>query len=312
MKLAKYIVITIICAAIIATVSTFILNKGLRSSSTDFYEKINTLRDGNNRLDAVVIGSSRALVHVDPKVFDSITGIRSYNSGVNAATIKTCFNLIMVALNKQPMLKHVLLNIDYTMFDMSQDPYKDVYYYPFDREIPALMLSSTGSNHIIHSMRFLDISLHDDYTKSAALQGLLQPSKLGSITNRGFYPSTETFIMPDEKNLLKHEQVFPSEGRQVLANIINECKKRNVDLFLFISPYYKPYHPSLYISNYNEITGEIKKIALENGIPLSDFTDIPIASDSSYFANTTHLNFKGAEIFSQLLAIDFLKQILRK
>ena len=309
MKLLKYFVTIIIAALLIAAGLSFLINKGLKRSSIDFYRKINYVLNDKTNIDILLVGSSRILTNIDPHIIDSITKLHSYNSGLNAATIKTCFNIITAGIKKQSHLKYIILNIDYNMFRPGIDPYKDAYYYPFTSDGSTFVYSKTPAN-TIHKIKFLDVAAYDDYAKYAALRGIVSPTQ---NTGNGFFPHSEQgFAIPDNKLLQSDTEKYNEQDRQLLEKIINMCKEKNVELMLVIAPYQKNYAPVLFIKNYSEIVEWVTISAKKNAAYFFDYTQLPLAAETSYFYNSWHLNIKGATAYSKQVGNDLKQFIIQK
>ena len=188
MQLVKYFFTVIMASFIIAGTGTWLINKGLVRSGVDFYGKINAAGDSTKETDLMLVGSSRMLVQMDPKIIDSVTGLNAYNYGFNAGTIKTCYNIIKYGLQFQKKAKAIVLNIDYNMFNTDMDPYKDAYYYPFEDKVKGMIMNNTGKSSLIHALKFLDISLYDDFVKFAAIDGIIRPGRNVAGLYKGYYP----------------------------------------------------------------------------------------------------------------------------
>jgi hypothetical protein len=93
-----------------------------------------------------------------------------------------------------------------------------------------------------------------------------------------------------------------------LENIIDLCKEKNITLFIINSPVF---HET------NEIARtlpEIAQISLEiihrNNVNFIDLSDEPtFAGHPELFADKAHLNYKGAKIFSNMLATKIAKTL---
>lgn len=309
MKLLKYFVTIIITSLIITGGLSFLINKGLKRSSIDFYGKINYVLNDKTNIDILLVGSSRILTNIDPRIIDSITQLKSYNSGLNAATIKTCYNIITAGIKTQSHLKYIILNIDYNMFKPGIDPYKDAYYYPYTADDNTFVYSNTTAN-TIHKIKFLDVATYDDYAKYAAIRGIVSPAQ---NTGNGFSPHGEQgFAIPDNKLLQADTEKYNEEGHQLLKKIINMCKEKNVELMLVVAPYQKNYAPGLFIKNYDEILEWVKISATKSGAYYFDYTQLPLAADTSYFYNSWHLNIKGATEYSKQVGDDLKQFIMQK
>jgi len=308
MKLTRYLLTVFAISFLITWGASWVTNKGLLSSQVDFYGKMNAASDTGKHTNILIIGSSRALVHLDTRIIDSVTGWHSYNYGLNAATIKTCFNVIKYALHYQKQARGVILNIDYNMFDISQDPYKDAYYYPFERKMQEFLMTDSTTNRYIHRLSLFDISLYDDFVKYAAIDGLVRPGRKIEGVYNGYYPhqNLTDFIEPTEELLKKAEIKIEESGISILHDIVQLCKERNVKLALVTAPYYKKDFPV----NYYKLQAKISGIAKQKGILFLDCTSLPIIANKTYFYNSNHLNVKGASFYSLIVADSIKKYMI--
>lgn len=89
-----------------------------------------------------------------------------------------------------------------------------------------------------------------------------------------------------------------------LRKIIDYCRDNNVVVFLTRSPQHKEY-PYLRIEN------DFHNIRLQkfSDVEFLDFNDFPMPND--YFADTGHLNYKGANIFSSAISKLFEDDLLK-
>lgn len=304
MRLFKYISVIILISLALAAVTTIIINKGLRRSSIDFYGKINTVNNPETGINILFVGSSRTLTNINPAIIDSITHLKSYNAGLNAATVKTSYNIIASAAQNQPQLTTIVLNIDFSMLYPEADPYKDPYYYAYTSENKNILLTDNSKSNKIHRIKIFDITAYDDYVIYASLRGLLNNA---DFNNNGFVPHSEPGFSIDTSVIPKGLQPFSKNGKAIFNNIIALCKQKNISLIMVIAPYVRQYAPWLYISNYNKIIDEVKNTATKNLIPLFDYSSSDFGNDKSYFYNAWHLNIKGAKAYSIRVGNDLRK-----
>ncbi len=301
MRLPKYITTVVLVSLALAAITTIIVNLGLQRSSIDFYGKINTVNNPSEDINILLAGSSRTLTNVNPRIIDSVTHLTSYNAGLNAATIKTCYNIISLAIQNQPHLKTIVLNVDYNMFQPERDPYKDPYYYAYTYANNNIILTDSNTANKLHKLKIFDITAYDDYVIYASLRGLI--SSKSSNDNKGFMPHTQTgFVVPDTSLIPKGYELPSKKGEIIFRKIIALCKAKKIILILVIAPFVKRYAPVLYISNYNTIINRIKEIALQNQVTFTDYSSTKIADDTSCFFNSWHLNLKGSGLYSLQVA----------
>ena len=309
MKLVYYYSIVIASSLCITGTAGWIIKKGLHKSGVHFYDKMNSAADAKNNTEIILAGSSRTLYQLNPKIIDSITGLNSFNYGLNMASIKTCYNVIRYAIQHQPFAKLVILNIDYSMFGVEKDPYKDAYYYPYENDTTAFIMEDTGKTSILHQLKLFDISLYDDYVKYAGIDGFVRPGRHEPGEYKGFLPHNDLtdFAASGLKNRFKHDAPVSEKGFQLLIKIIDLCRQNNKQLILVQAPYANSYFPANYFDNFYQIINKTDSIAQQNNIPFFKYTNLPIANDNGYFYNSNHLNIKGANIYSKILAADINK-----
>ncbi len=304
MQLIKYFVTIFTAVFLIVWAASWVTNKGLRRSHVDFYVTMNAASDTSKQTNFAIFGSSRALVHLDTRVIDSTTGLHSYNYGLNGASIKTCFNTMLYALQFQKHLKLAMLNIDLNFFEVSSDPYKDAYYYPFEKKISGFLMNDTTNSRLIHKLKFFDISLYDDYTKYAAIDGWLRPQRPVDGNYNGYTPQNTVYdfkVLTINSSERKPIEVYDSSFKQ-LNDIIVMCKSKGIQLAFVIAPYYKECFPDKYYTNYYELMQKTRQIARQNDVIFLDYSAIPLSSDKSSFYNGNHMNSKGARIYTLIVA----------
>ena len=89
-----------------------------------------------------------------------------------------------------------------------------------------------------------------------------------------------------------------------METLFKEIQADNIPIVMAISPVYRNAEgPEMYEEAY--------RISKAYNIPVVDYRDFElISSDSSYFQDGVHMNTKGAELFSSLIASD-LKHFLK-
>jgi len=312
MQLVRYLFTVIIAAVLLAAAITWVTNSGLRRSGVDFYGKMNAASKAANQTNLILVGSSRVLKHLDPAIIDSATGLNSYNYGLNSGTIKTWYNIINYALIFQKNVKAVVLNIDYNMFDIARDPYKDAYYYPFEKDAAGILMNDSGTVRLVHNAKVFDISLYDDYAKYAAIDGWLRAGRIAQGAYKGYYPNRQLNNFEDiaDAGRVKKDILVSEAGVKLLTDCIELCKKNNVKLILVMAPYFNRYFPGKYFENFGTIVNNVKEIARQNNIPFFDYTGMGLANDQQYFYNVNHLNSSGAAVYSRAVA-DSIKSYLK-
>lgn len=304
MQLLKYFVTVLLAVLLLTCLATWLANKGLNRSGVDFYGKLNATTDTGKHTSLLLVGSSRALVQLNPLIFDSVTGLNSYNYGLNAGSIKTWANIIQAAVTFQKQTTVVVLNIDYNTFDIDADPYKDAYYYPFELKLQDAIFTSSNKIKLVHKLKLFDVSLYDDYAKYAAVDGWIRPGRVAAGGYKGFYPYPPANTMQPFTGVDTSKRYFiiSPAGLKLLQNCMQLCNKSNVKLVLVMAPYFKKYSPEKYFLNFQNLKDSVQQLAKQNNVPFFDYTNTSFSNEQTYFYDVTHLNSQGANIYSLLVA----------
>jgi hypothetical protein len=121
----------------------------------------------------------------------------------------------------------------------------------------------------------------------------------GSIKNFGGYKHLvrDKLNLDTELNLYKEQPVEKSPVQEKYLRMISEvCRQHSAKLVLFSTPKYKSYNANI-DDNISQIWIQVRNsLSLDS---LADFSAF-VLPDSCY-GDLTHLNYKGAEVFSRFL-----------
>ena len=90
-----------------------------------------------------------------------------------------------------------------------------------------------------------------------------------------------------------------------MEELIKRCKKKNIKLVFTIAPEF--YKGQDYMLNRDEVINRYKTTLQKYNLPLLDYSEDTISYQQKYFYNTTHMNNKGADVFSEELGKDINK-----
>ena len=83
---------------------------------------------------------------------------------------------------------------------------------------------------------------------------------------------------------------------------LNTCEQNHIKVIFVYSPEY--IDGQHFVENRDEILGTYRRIASRHSIPFFDYSSDSISLDRSFFYNASHLNKRGAEVFTNKLARD--------
>lgn len=285
-----------------------LVSVGLRRITTSKFGALNQVVDGRVNADIVINGSSRALVHYDPRILEQATGLTTFNLGMNATHIDIQLAILRSYLkhNRKPRL--VIQNLEAFSFVTTKkgEIYDPALYIPFlgEAELSATLLEIDPAVRKWKHIPLYGYAIED--MRFTWVRGLLA---LGGIQPRedyikGFNPRNLVWTEDFERfkaavgKGLRYE-IEPA-GVQALRDLIDLCRWAGVDLILVYSPEY--FEAQGLVQNRAEIFSVFHQLSTETGVRLWDFSDSPLGRRKDLFYNSQHLNSAGAHSFSTELA----------
>lgn len=307
MKPVIQIILSIIFAGIICQLSYLQLEKGLKIYDKHKNERLSELFLKNTNYNLLFIGSSRTHSNINPRVIDSICNTNSYNAGVEGGNLFE-FKIVLEAyLQNHPPPKNLILTIDLKSFDINRRFYNYTQYLPYTNNVVLdQVLNKYGHNTTaIKYLKFLVFTNYDDYTKANAIKGLLGKSDIpyGDFQYRGYLSNSENTIQPDASSHIDApvETNISIEGRTDLETIMQLCSENKTNLIFTYAPEYE-FGLQESIANSKTVLLYIDKIAKANNIPFWRDDSLSLCTNNLLFANIGHLNKKGAQVYSGILA----------
>lgn len=278
---------------------------GLRKTEEDNYAVWNEVFSGNINADLIVMGSSRAWVHVSPKIVDSVLGINSYNLGVNGHNFKMQKCIYEVYSQNNPKPKSVVYCLDMTTLS----PQKELF--NLGQALPYIndpVVSTTTKNFI--GYRWIDY--YNPFTKYLFRHenlkiGLLEYFRLynykmtkykGYKNNVVSWDGKYDIFINNNPNGMRvdiDQEVLHSFDQYLAKN----CKD-NIETVLVFPPELK--EAQAFVLNRDSIINIYKSLSQKYNLRLIDFSNDSICLSRKYFYNSSHLNKKGAEKFTLKLA----------
>lgn len=268
----------------------------LKRSSNRVYASWHDLMQGRITSDIIILGNSRAWVQYSPAILDSILHCDSYNLGIDGSCMNRQITKYDIYRQYNQTPRMVLLNIDFFSFGFTQG-YESYQYYPFfydsivrekifpqehfswaERWCPFYRYTHLGLGNIPYDDRPLDKGFH-------AVDLPWDGSLLDEIT-----PIDIAF---DERTL------------EMLNSFLKQAREEKIQVILVYAPVF--YKAKDLFRNNDEFEIFLERIRKGYSLPILRYDDSPICLDTAFFYNATHLNKKGAELFSKQLALDLLR-----
>jgi hypothetical protein len=283
-----------------------LLTKGLRKNEVGEFQTWNHIFESKINSDVIVSGSSRAWVHISPQILDSVLNVNSYNLGIDGYP----FNMqdvrfkIYEKYNKKPQL--IIQTADFITLQRRIDSYNKSQFFPylhepllrnelkkmkgfsnFDFYIPALCYHSNLSSIYAGIAVFFNIK---DYSKDRY---------------KGYCGQEKNWNASKLKEILSGDSLVSEinpEVVQLFDLFLNHCKENEIQVIMVFSPEY--IEATNFTKNKDEVMNIYRSFSRKYNFPFLDYSRDSLCYDTTYFYNATHLNKKGAELFSLKLAND--------
>ncbi len=274
--------------------------KGLLIQTTGYYGKLNTAFFQKNSYDVIFLGSSRAEMHYNTRLFDSLTGSNSFNLSVAGASPQAAFAILKAYLFNSKAPKFLIYEVDYHYLHFTNDHIKDFNnYFPFlsNSVLRSEFNKIDGRMNQFYYNPYFSLPFTGSKNLSTGLHGWLNiPNQKDSLYYKGYFKESLRPALKFQK-VEPYEAVFNMSNRNYMDSIAGLCKQNNIHLCFVSSPIFAGGKVNL--TNKKQITDKVKNIATINGISYIDLSSLSFCNDRSLFIDHFHLNYLGANKFTE-------------
>ncbi len=301
--LIKIILFSLIIFGLAYTVDS-VISKGLQKTDLRVYQAWNDIYASNIKSNAIILGSSRAWCQYSPKILDSIMGLDFYNLGIDGHTID--YQLLRYNTYRRycPKPKYIIHNVEFSTLSITNSGYEREQFFPyvFDdsliNEVSKVKNITFIDKHIPLIRYFgyrslFELGVKSYFGKKHFFDGGLVKGYRGNKYN---WNGSEL----NKIKTIKFER--DSIAIKLFDNYLEKTKSEGIKIILVFAPIY--IEGAKKIVDYNGMYSLYKNLADKYNFLLLDYTNDSISYDKSNFYNATHMNQKGAEIFSKKLAND--------
>ncbi len=245
--------------------------------------------------DVVIFGSSRADHHYVPEIFENRLHYSCFNAGADGNYLLYSYALFNTIV-KRYSPKLIIFDIrPYELGNIASEYDRLSILLPYYQKYPEI-------RHVIELRGPFEKFKHISYIYSynslifQILKGNLGSGKSEGPELKGYTPLNKTMV--PEKIGTWDICDIPVDNNKVnlVKDIISTCKKKNIELIFVHSPIWI----TMQKSNCHNILADI---CSENGIRYIDMSnDSTFINRPDYFEDISHLNDKGARIFSNMLS----------
>lgn len=304
MKFVKYLFISLLAIFVIALIVDSYYSNQLKKMAlfSGEVQEWNRVNQGDIDVDLAVFGSSRAMIHINPTILEKELKLNTHNFGLNGSKFKMQLYRFNLYLKHNPKPKMVVWNLDTFSFSHIDEVFQPNQYVPFmlwNYKLYAYLKeyeNADWKDYVIPFYRYEDQKYWKDEIQKAAKEKV---DKNGDFRLKGFKSYNRKWNV-NWANLKAKDAEFDAEVYPLLEELIQRCQQENIQLIFTIAPEF--YKGQGYMLNRDEIVGRYQKTLQKYDLPLLDYSDDSISYQQKWFYNTTHLNDKGADEFTRILA----------
>lgn len=279
----------------------FIIDKGFyyfldKAAKLEYDQRLEKLVNGEINKELIILGSSRGADNILAGDIERATKLKTYNLSYQGADITFQHFILKTLLKYNKPPKKIVLSIDNPFeFDI-----KESLIFRIDRLQPLSKYNYINDELIYQNK-------HNLFSKIMCLSRLQKEQiTFNSYRKTSIIPIDEYGSMP-LKNKKNEEQLTfknyksvylktneSSEKLKAFKHIQGLCKDYDIELFYVFSPSLNSFNTSFF----NRFMQEVQQ---RNRIILYDTLN-PIYKNPEYFYDESHLNAKGAKIFTSELS----------
>ena len=296
-------------AFVLAVVADYIITTGLKKTDIRKYSTWNDIYKGGLDADLLVLGSSQAWCGYNTFILDSVLNLNSYNLGFDGHPLDYQIIRYNTYRRFSSKPKAILINTVFlgTLGVTADEQYEREQFFPYITD-DTLISSVADVKKITWFDRNLPLYRYFGYREDfengiSSFFGKTQFFYGGM--HKGFNSKNDKWnqgsVLPKD-TLITISIADKSEAVCMLDSFTRESCQEGIKVVFVKSPIYYPLRAKFY--NIGQVDSIYESISQKYGIPILDYSFSTIAMDSGCFVNPTHLNKKGAELFTFKLCHD--------
>lgn len=292
----------------LATIADIIVSKGLSRADKGPHYTFNRLMNERMDNDVIILGNSRAQCSYCPSVIDSVLGTNSRNLGVSGQPFGVSNFRWSLYQRNNVMPELVIINMDYMELSVNHKGVDQEQYYPYVND-PRASWAINANDFSWLDRNCPMYRYRGDYklitVALAAFAGKQLFSKWDSNLCKGYANVDSPWDgFEFAKQLAKNDTLTGACEPEAVVMLDSLCNKLKLDSVAVIFVYAPIFKGVLDHLNQEVPMAAYRDISEKYGIPMLNYTDMELCSDSTNFYNALHINNKSARFFSRQLAED--------
>lgn len=286
-----------------------VITHNLWHSKVQMLDRYNTTYWDNTDYDMIIMGSSRGMVQYSPQILDSLLGVNSYNLSCNGRCIDAQYNIFNAYCRNHAKPKVIIQNIDHLTLYMS-NMYEREQYLPYIKHDKELYNATKETERFDWSDIAIPLKRYAGYINMIS-EGLHIKNKMHNPYNeyKGYEGRERVWDGSEFKKIDTIGFGTNPEADSIFEHYLTFCKDNDIQVILVFAPIYIGATEKLG-DGQKRMEDTFQKYADRYEIPILNYIYDSINYDTLNFYNATHLNRRGAELFSTKLAHD-LKELLQ-
>lgn len=312
-KFLLHIIIFCCLLTTISSLSDYLITSGLRKSKAFHFIDWNNIYDGKINADLIINGNSKAWHHISPKIIDSTLKLNSYNLGLDGYDFVMQKARYDIYKKNNTSPKVIIQVVGINTLQMRENLFQKIQFTPYLKDST---LQRVTKQYI--GMSFWDYNLplirYASYPE-VIIDGFFSFFNIHLFKDNIKYKGYEAYDKQWDKSFSEFKKMFPSgrkypineKSKNLFERYLSSESKNNTAIFLVYSPTY--FESQKYVTNKSEIINLYKHYGTNSKIYFLDYSNHYLTKSKDFFYNSQHLNKKGAELFSAIVAKD-IQQIL--
>jgi hypothetical protein len=252
------------------------------------------------KTDVLIFGSSRAVHHYNPTIIQRELGLSTFNAGLDGQSIifhKTVLDVITSRYKPKLIVLELYQGMDFSFGNNQNDRLSVLL--PYSNKYPEVKKSVQMKSYF-ERIKMISKTYPYNSLLLRIIEGNFNLAN-SDKANNGFI-TNEVYWSNSIKKVNELQDDYDQDKVKYFYDFVNICKKKNIPLFVVISPKFE---------NCDNCFSFSKKICDNAGLQLHDFSSENIfISDKNNFEDPSHLNKKGAKIYSEFISLK-LKEFMK-
>lgn len=255
--------------------------------------------------DLVVHGSSRAWMHFDTPMIQDSLGITAYNLGVDGQGFRIQYLRHQEYMDHAPAPKVVLMLADMQNLHPNAELYGMEQFLPFmagNQRMARCLAHFEGFGPLDFQLPLVRFAGQKDAWRNALLTSMHDP---GRFRRRGYAGMDKEWTMDqDSAEVEWARRVIEVDPELVVLYeaFLQDMADRGITVVLVDPPEFRAFQ--VRVQGREQALEVHRQAAARFGLTYLDYSDHPICLDRSLFYNATHLNRRGATLFTAQLIRD--------